>query len=119
MLRYRVRHEYGILRCLCDGFLEGEAVHAAVPENAGLTFLRGPLTAYVLITLMLLIYHGREAFWLVEVLNVLTQHGRVRDFHTNRFGKLGRWAPWTILHCAPPEWPKAAAQRPWYTPGNS
>ena len=77
-------------------FLEGEAVHVAVPENAGLTFLRGPLTAYVLITLMLLvwlveflkilIYHGGEPFWLVEVLNVLIQHGEEPFFH--RFGEL-------------------------------
>ena len=77
-------------------FLKGEAIRVAVPENAGLTFLRGPRTAYVFITLMLLvwlveflkvlIYHGGEQFWPVEVLNVLIQHGGEPFFH--HFGEL-------------------------------
>ena len=37
-------------------FLEREAVHVAVPENTGLTFRRGPLTANVFIALMLLVW---------------------------------------------------------------
>ena len=60
-------------------FLEGETVRVAVPENAGLTFLRGPRTACVFITLMLLV-------WPVEVLNILIQHGGEPFFH--RFGEL-------------------------------
>ena len=99
-------------------FLERKTVHVAVPENAGLTFFRGPLPAYVFITLMLLIYHGKESFWLIGVVNVLTQHGRVRDFDINHCGKLGKWAPW-FCHCAPLDCPKATAQRPWNTPSNS
>ena len=71
-------------------FLKGEAVHVAVPENTGLTFLRGPLTANVFMALMLLVC-------LVEFLRVLIDRGRKVIWLVEVLGMLCRRAPWTIL----------------------